>query len=198
MTVRKLMRFGVSVALVGALAATAACGQKTTTNATNATNTTTTTTTTTTNTAALGGLGLGAFNGTTAAPANGGMANDGSMPNGATPNMPNGGMPNGGMANNGGMGDTSGMNGGAGGMNGGGDGGMANNGGNMQAMNQQWDQANYTECVREAVNSAPPQVAQQYCACVINALEPIPVQQKMQMTVQSPQMAQAINMCRPH
>lgn len=110
----------------------------------------------------------------------------------------------GGMANNGGAG---GSNGGAGGFNGGNSGG--NNGGfngggdgggnpNLSAQSSQWDAGTYNSCVPSAMrNGASAQVAQQYCQCVVNALDELPVQQKLSLTPQSPELMQAASRCRP-
>jgi hypothetical protein len=183
MTTKRLMRFGAGAAAVLALAAFAACGPT----KTNSTNTTTNTVTVTT---PAGGLGLGMSNAT-----------------GGTGGM-TGGM-NGGnaMANNGGTtggmgGDTGGMTGGNnGGMTGGNNGGMGGdtgNGGNMQAASSQWDASTYNSCVPSAMqNGASAPVAQQYCQCVVNALDQLPVQQKLALTPQSPELGQAVSMCRP-
>ncbi len=70
--------------------------------------------------------------------------------------------------------------------------------GDTQAMSQKWAQATYQSCVPSAVRSgATQQVAQQYCTCVINQLDQLPVAQKLRLTPQSPELMQAANMCRP-
>jgi hypothetical protein len=135
---------------------------------TNTTNTTTTTTTT--NTTTGGGLGMGG-------------------------NIGGGGGATNGMANGGSMGGGNGGGSGGGNTGGGGDGG---GGGNQQQLSAQWDSATYNSCVPSAMqHGAAPQVAQQYCQCVVNVLDEMPVQQKLALTPQSPELMQAAGRCQP-
>jgi hypothetical protein len=101
---------------------------------------------------------------------------------------------------NGTGGGKCGMNGGNGGMGGGNGGGGMGGGdsGNMQALSSQFDNATYNSCVPAAMrNGAAPQVAQQYCQCVVNQLDRLPIQQKLNLTPQSPELSQAANLCQP-
>ena len=70
-------------------------------------------------------------------------------------------------------------------------------GGDAQA-NAEWDRGTYGSCVPSAMqNGASQGGAQRYCACVVQQLDQLSLQQKEALNAQSPELGQAASVCRP-